>query len=163
MAHLLPGADATTIQDVGPQCSSSRPMLASPGGVPCPSWFTSLELRCSVSGGVQVTNRGQYTIKVMNPMAKARGLQLPWNDKGAASGCMTSARQDRSPAACAPSGAWVRNRGLNPSVDAKHFTRATFPASNPQCSVFTVLSNRSLCSKAKCLSTPTVYHSREET
>ena len=101
--------------------------------------------------------------KVMNPMAKARGLQLPRNDKGAASGCMTAARQDRSPAACAPSGAWVRNRGLNPSVDAKHFTLATFPASNPQCSVFKVLSNRSLCSKAECLSTPTVYHSREET
>ena len=99
----------------------------------------------------------------MNPRAEARGLQLPRNDKGAASGCMTSARQDRGPAACAPSGAWVRNRGLNPSVDAKHFTLATFPASNPQCSVFKVLSNRSLCSKAECLSTPTVYHSREET
>src|SRR5690348_14503129 len=83
---------------------------------------------------------------VMNPMAKARGLQLPRNDKGAASGCMTAARQDRSPAACAPSGAWVRTRGLNPSVDAKHFPLATFPASNPQCSVFKVLSNRSLCS-----------------
>src|SRR5215469_5331403 len=52
---------------------------------------------------------------VMNLMAKARGLQLARNDKAAAFGCMTSARQRRTPAACAPSGAWVRNGGLNPS------------------------------------------------
>ena len=96
-------------------------------------------------------------------MAKARGLQLPRNDKGAASGRMTAARQNRNPAACAPSGAWVRNRGVNPSGDAKHCTLATFPASNPQCSVFKVLSNRSLCLKAECLSTQAVYHNREET
>src|SRR5262249_10405617 len=56
---------------------------------------------------------------VMNPMAQARGLQLPRNDKGAASGCMTAARQNQSPAACAPSGAYVQ-----------HFTLATIPASN---------------------------------
>ena len=99
----------------------------------------------------------------MNPMAKARGLQLPRNDKGAASGCMTAARQDRSPAACAPSGAWVRNSGLTPSVDAKQFTLATFPASNPPGSVFTGLSHRALCSQAACLSTPPVDHSSEET
>jgi hypothetical protein len=68
---------------------------------------------------------------VMNPMAQARGLQLPRNDKGAASGCMTATRQNRSPAANAPSGAWMRNRGLNPSVDVGHFTLATFPTSNP--------------------------------
>src|SRR5215813_12700257 len=55
----------------------------------------------------------------MNPMAQARGLQLPRNDKGAASGCMTAARQNQSPAACAPSGAYVQ-----------HFTLATIPASN---------------------------------
>ena len=97
------------------------------------------------------------------PLTEVRGLQLAQDDKAAASGLMTEARQDRNPAACAPSGAWVRNRGVNPSVDAKHFTLATFPASNPQCSVFKVLSNRSLCSKAECLSTPTMYHSREET
>src|SRR5258708_7305083 len=36
MTHLLPGADATTIQDVGPQCSSSRPMVASSGSRPMP-------------------------------------------------------------------------------------------------------------------------------
>ncbi len=99
----------------------------------------------------------------MNPMAKARGLQLPRNDKGAASGCMTAARQDRSPAACAPSGAWVRTSGVTPSGDAKHVTLATLPARTPHCSVFTVLSHRSLCSQAECLSTPPVYHSREET
>jgi TPR repeat protein len=67
----------------------------------------------------------------MNPMAKARGLQLARNDKAAAYGCMTSARQGRNPAACASSEAWMRNRGLNPSVDVGHFTLATFPASNP--------------------------------
>src|SRR5260370_39159771 len=100
---------------------------------------------------------------VMNPLAKARGLQLPRNDKGAASGGLTAARQDRSPAACAPPGAWVHNGGLPPSVDAKQFPLATLPASNPPGAVFTVLSNRSLCSQAECLSTPTVYHSREET
>jgi hypothetical protein len=57
----------------------------------------------------------------MNPMAEARGLQLPRNDKGAASGRMTAARQNRNPAAYAPSGAWVRTRGretrlLTPSI-----------------------------------------------
>src|SRR5260221_14033180 len=99
----------------------------------------------------------------MNPMAKARGLQLPWNDKGAASGCMTAARQDRSPAACAPSGAWVRNSGVTPAVDAKQFPLATFPASNPPGSVFTGLSHLTLCSQAACLTTPQVNHSSEET
>ena len=48
----------------------------------------------------------------MNPMAKARGLQLARNDKAAASGCMTAARQGRNPAACASSEAWRCNRGL---------------------------------------------------
>ena len=48
----------------------------------------------------------------MTPMAKARGLQLARNDKAAASGCMTAARQSRNPAACASSEAWARNRGL---------------------------------------------------
>ena len=33
----------------------------------------------------------------MNPMAKAGGLQLARNDKGAASGGMTAARQGRPP------------------------------------------------------------------
>jgi hypothetical protein len=50
---------------------------------------------------------------------KSGGLQLAWNDKAAASGLMTQARQDRSPAACAASAAYV-----------KHFTLATLPASN---------------------------------
>jgi glutaredoxin len=59
-----------------------------------------------------------YT-EVIYPMAEVRGLQLARNDKAAASGLMTEARQDRSPAACAPSGAYV-----------KHFTLATLPASN---------------------------------
>jgi hypothetical protein len=69
--------------------------------------------------------------RVMNPMAQARGLQLPRNDKGAASGRMTAAEQDRNPAACAPSGAWVRTTGMNPSGDVGHFTLAMFPARNP--------------------------------
>src|SRR5258708_35991331 len=99
----------------------------------------------------------------MNPMAKARGLQLPRNDKGAASGCMTAARQDRSPAACAPSGAWVRNSGMDPSADAKQLPLATFHASNPPGSVGKGLSHRALSSQAACLRTPPVDHSSEET
>src|SRR5260370_14135453 len=106
---------------------------------------------------------GPRSFTVMNPMAKARGLQLPRNDKGAASGGMTAAQQDRSPAACAPPGAWVRNSGLTPSVDAKQLTLATLPASHPPGAVFTLLSNRSLCSQAEGLSTPPGSHSREET
>jgi hypothetical protein len=43
--------------------------------------------------------------QVMSPMATARGLQLPRNDNGAASGCMTAARQSPNPAACAASDA----------------------------------------------------------
>jgi hypothetical protein len=56
---------------------------------------------------------------VIYPMGKPRGLQLAQNDKAAASGLMTEARQSRSPAANAPSGAYVQ-----------HFTLATLPASN---------------------------------
>jgi hypothetical protein len=67
----------------------------------------------------------------MNPMAKARGLQLARNDKAAAFGCKTSARQGRTPAACASFGCLVRNSGLSPSVDVGHFTPATLPARNP--------------------------------
>ena len=67
----------------------------------------------------------------MNPMAKARGLQLARNDNAAAYGCMTAARQNRSSAACASSDAWMRNRGVHPSVDVGHFTLATLPARNP--------------------------------
>jgi hypothetical protein len=33
----------------------------------------------------------------MNPMAKSQGLQLARNDKAAAYGCMTAARQGRTP------------------------------------------------------------------
>jgi hypothetical protein len=54
-------------------------------------------------------------------MSEVRGLQLARNDKAAASGLMTEARQDRSPAANAPSGAHVN-----------HFTPATLAAENPQ-------------------------------
>jgi len=52
-------------------------------------------------------------------MTEVRGLQLARNDQAAACGLMTQARQDRNPAACAPSGAYV-----------EHFTPATIPASN---------------------------------
>ena len=52
-------------------------------------------------------------------MTDVRGLQLAWNDKAAASGLMTEARQKRVPAAGASSDAY-----------AKHFTLATIPASN---------------------------------
>jgi len=38
-------------------------------------------------------------------MAQATGLQLAWNDEAPASGLMTEARQNRSPAACAASAA----------------------------------------------------------
>jgi hypothetical protein len=95
----------------------------------------------------------------MNLMAKARGLQLPRNDEGAASGCMTSARQNRSSTACAPSGAWIRNRGVNPSVDVGHFTLATGPASNPpnvQVARCQCCDNRSLRPGRSALSTQTV-------
>jgi hypothetical protein len=72
---------------------------------------------------------------VMNPLAFARGLQLPRNDKGAASGCMTPSLQDQSPAACAPSGAWMRSRRLNPSVDVGISRRQRFlPATRRICS-----------------------------
>jgi hypothetical protein len=69
--------------------------------------------------------------RVIYSMTEVRDLQLARNDKAAASGLMTEARQSRNPAACAPSGAWVRNRGVHPSVDVGHFALATFPASNP--------------------------------
>ena len=52
-------------------------------------------------------------------MTEVRGLQLAWTDKATASGLMTEARQTRSPAAGAPSGAY-----------AKHGTLATLSASN---------------------------------
>jgi hypothetical protein len=67
----------------------------------------------------------------MNPTPKGRGLRLARNDKAAASGCMTAARQGRNPAACASSEAY-----------GKHVTLAPFPARNRQCSVGNVLLNR---------------------
>ena len=68
---------------------------------------------------------------VMNAMATARGLQLPRNDTGTASGCMTPARQNRSAAACAPARAWMRTSGLNPCVAGGPGPLATVPASTP--------------------------------
>jgi hypothetical protein len=91
---------------------------------------------------------------VMNPMATARGLQLPRNDQGAASGCMTSARQNQRPAACAPSGAWSCTRGVHPSVAGGHLTLATFPASTPpnvQLARCPCCDNRSLRPWPECL------------
>jgi hypothetical protein len=85
-------------------------------------------------------------------MTDVRGLQLAWNDKAAASGLMTKARQDRSPAACAASAAYV-----------KHFTLATLPACNAgmfgwegRCA------SRSLHPEMECLSTEAVYHRMRE-
>jgi len=102
--------------------------------------------------------------RVIYSMTEVRDLQLARNDKAAASGLMTEARQSRNPAACAPSGAWVRNRGVHPSVDVGHFALATFPASNPaECSGFKVRSNRSLPPERECLSTQTAYHNGKET
>ncbi len=82
----------------------------------------------------------------MNPMAQARGLQLAWNDEATAGGRMTSARQRRTPAACAPLGAYVQ-----------HFTWATISAHNAgmfgwEGAVQTV---RSVL-RAECLSTQAV-------
>ncbi len=95
--------------------------------------------------------------RVIYPLAEVRGLQLARNDKAAASGLMTEARQDRNPAACAPSGAWVRNRGVSPSVDVGRFTVATFPASNPPNVQFSrCCLNRLLPLEWECLSTRTV-------
>jgi len=73
----------------------------------------------------------------MNPIAKARGVQLARNDKAAASDCMTAARQGRPPAAVAAADAWVHHTGWPPSVDVGHLTPTTLPAGNPpngQCS-----------------------------
>ena len=84
-------------------------------------------------------------------MTEVRGLQLARNDKAAASGLMTEARQDRSLVAVAPSGAY-----------GKHFTLAPFPARNPpnvrlkRSGVPTVRS-----AEAECLSTPSVCHETE--
>jgi hypothetical protein len=100
------------------------------------------------------TRWGQERYTVMNPMATARGLQLAPNDKGAASGCRTAARQKRSPAACAASVAWMRNRGSIPSVDIGHFPLATHPASNPpnvQLARYPCCENRSLRRGPECL------------
>ena len=55
----------------------------------------------------------------MNPLPKGRGLQLARNDKAAACGRMTSARQNPSAAACAVSPA-----------NATQCTLATSAASN---------------------------------
>jgi hypothetical protein len=71
-------------------------------------------------------------------MTEVRGLQLPRNDKGAASGLITEDRQDRSPAACAASAACATEE-WNPSGDVGHLTWATFPAHNRQCPIFKVL------------------------
>jgi hypothetical protein len=90
-------------------------------------------------------------------MTEVGGLQLARNDKAAASGLMTEARQDRNPAACAPSGAWVPTRGVTPSGDVGHFTLATFPASNPPYVQFSrCCLNRLLPPEWECLSTRTV-------
>jgi len=89
----------------------------------------------------------------MNPVAKARGLQLPRYDKGAASGRMTAARQNWSSATSAPSGA-----------DVKQFMPATLPASNPanvrlgRCGC----ASHSLHSEMECLSIQAVYHTHGE-
>ena len=76
--------------------------------------------------------------QVIYPMTEVRGLQLARNDKAAASGLMTEARQDRSPAAGAASAACATEE-WNLSVDVGHFPWATFPAHNRQCAVFKVL------------------------
>ena len=87
---------------------------------------------------------------VMHPMAQARGLQLARNDKAAACGGMTAARQRRAPAAGAPSGAYV-----------EHCTRATIAAHNAgmfgwEGAVQTVRS----ALRAGCLSTQAVEPTR---
>ena len=86
----------------------------------------------------------------MNPVAKARGLQLAWNDEAAAGDRMTSARQRRTPAASAPLGASVN-----------HFRWATISAHNAgmfgwEGALQTVRSVR----RAECLSTQAVKHTR---
>ncbi len=90
--------------------------------------------------------KGYHSFKVIYPMAKARGLQLARNDKAAASGLMTEARQSRNPAACAPSGA-----------DVGHFTLATIPARNPQMFSWEGAVQTVVLDESRCLSTSSVY------
>src|SRR5260221_7105379 len=78
--------------------------------LPCSSWPHAISMGSFFMG----------SDRVIYPTAEAGGLQLTRNDEVAACGLMTEARQNRSPAAEAPSGAYV-----------KHFTLAPFPASNP--------------------------------
>src|SRR5260370_9956673 len=88
---------------------------------------------------------------VIYPTAEAGGLQLTRNDEVAACGLMTEARQNRSPAAEAPSGAYV-----------KHFTLAPFPASNPlNVRLARCGANRCPRRASRCLITPSVYHEKE--
>jgi len=76
---------------------------------------------------------------VMNPMAKARGVQLARNDQAAACGGMTSARQRRTPAAWAPSRAWVRSGGGTPSGGRGTFYPGDGSRQDPAaCAVFQV-------------------------
>jgi hypothetical protein len=90
---------------------------------------------------------------VIYPMTEVRGLQLARNDNAAASGLMTEARQNRSPAAGAPSGAY-----------ANHVTLATRSASNAgmgrlaRCGA-----NRLLRPKTECLRPHVLYRTQEET
>lgn len=100
----------------------------------------------------------------MNPMAEARGLQLPRNDKGAAYGCMTAARQNRNPAASAPSGAWVRNRGMETrllTLDILRWRR--FPPATRRMFSFHGAVSTVVPGGPGCLCTQAVYHTREET
>jgi hypothetical protein len=71
-------------------------------------------------------------------MTEVTGLQLARNDKAAASGLMTEARQRRA-LPRVQHRLQAQQRNGDPSVDAKHFTLATFPAKNPQCSIGKVL------------------------
>ncbi len=89
---------------------------------------------------------------VIYPMGKPRGLQLARNDKAAASGLMSEARQNRNPAACASSDA-IRPP-FSPGDDSCRERHECSGGGNVQ-------AVRS--SEPECLSTQTVYDNERET